>query len=812
MRADEKTNREGVCAALLALLAAGAAALLAYPGLHPTAWRPFAEAAFLRPAGSLFPGVWRGLMSVLCHFGGVECALYAARGLGFAVLGGVAATFYLLCMDALSVFVCAYDRHPRRRLVVERLAAALATVALVASEPVWRGAQAFAPDFLMFFLLLFALRLFVKFHRTEVDGALYAGALLTGVLCAETPWAVAVLATGFTLYGLVVRNLVLFSPTMSMRTRMSVVTWKISFVVLAGLIAAVCLNVALLAWHEGFTAGGLVPERLVVDAARDYLRQLTGAAGLLGWISALVLLVFPAVLLTFMMRAATDEEVFLPYRTGFCFFAGALVALTQLSVVSPLWIWSWGDRPLVSSDLFQMLLSGIAAFILLMAFTVLGVYAFCRSHVWRPIVTTRDVAENGDVYEGDVDSRAFARSIRGRYRRAVFWTLVAGAGLVAALVGDRGARAVREKMRVLGAYAEAVLADADGCTYLFTDGRFDDGLRLLCAAQGRTLWPFSFMAGNGPLELGLIASHVPDGENLLAARQGAPTLLRTWVRDRPELLAQSGVQIGFEVWQYDQKPLPPCWGTLARVSDDAAKMEESIARARTLGARILACYAAFGERPGADRLVDELFQTVQWRLARMARTRADRLDVMGQAEAAKAEIAWSDGLDRKNGAIRNIQRAMREVQLSTLRRVAPREALHLALVRADFASARFYAEQIVSAAPNNPEANFALAMSYVIQGHFAQAEQHFLRCLELQPDDAAILNNLAMCQMALGRLDMARATAEKARARAPGSSAVKRTLAEIVEAEEARRTNGTPRAVTPPVLSDAFPSLPGHAK
>ncbi len=804
---DVTKSREWPLAALLALLAVGAAALLAYPGLHPAVWRPFAEAAFLRPAGSLFPGVWRGLMSAVCHFGGVEFAMWAARGLGFAVLGGVAATFHLLCMDALTVFVCDYERHRRRRLAVKRMASALATIALVASEPVWRGAQSFAPDFLMFFMLLFALRLFVKFHLAEADGALYAGALLTGVLCAETPWAIFVLAVGFTLYGLVVRDLVLCSPTMAMRTCMGVVTWKVSFIVLAGFIAATCLNVALLSWHDGFTAGGFAPDRLVVDAARDYLRQWTDAAGTLGWISAFVMLVLPAVLLAFMMRGATDEEVYLPYRTGFCFFAGALVALSQLSVVSPLWIWSWGERPLVSSDLFQMLLSGVAAFILLMSLAVLGVYAFCRSHVWRPIVATRDIAENGN-YEEDVESRSPAWTIRGRYRRAVFWTLVAVAGLLAALVGDRGAAAVREKMRILGKYADAVLADAEGCEYLFTDGRFDDAFRLLCAARGRTLWPFSFMAGMSPLELSLVKSHVPDGENALAARQGAPTLLRTWVRDRPELLARSGVQLGFEVWQYDQKPLPPCWGTLARVSDDEAKMAESIARARALGEGILACYATHGDRPSADRLVDDLLQTAQWRLARMARTRADRLDVMGRADAAKAEIAWSDGLDRKNGAIRNIQRALREVQLSTLRRVAPREALHLALVRADFASARFYAEQIVSAAPNNPEANFALAMSYVMQGHYAQAEERFIRCLELQPDDAAILNNLAMCRMALGRLDEARATAEKARTLAPGSAAVKRTLAEISEAEDARRTNGTPRAVAPPATPNAFPPLP----
>lgn len=176
MNGETAKRSEWPCAALLGLLAAGAAALLAYPGLHPAVWRPFAEAAFLRPAGSLFPGVWRGLMSVVCHFGGVGFAALAARGLGFAVLGGVVATFYLLCMDALSVFVCDYERHPRRRLMVKRMASALATVALVASEPVWRGAQSFAPDFLMFFMLLFALRLFVKFHLTEADGALYAGA------------------------------------------------------------------------------------------------------------------------------------------------------------------------------------------------------------------------------------------------------------------------------------------------------------------------------------------------------------------------------------------------------------------------------------------------------------------------------------------------------------------------------------------------------------------------------------------------------------------------------------------------------------
>ena len=805
-----KKERSGdvVRAVAFGLMAAVAAALLAYPGLHPSVWKPLAEAAGLRPPDYPFNGLWHGIASVVYAVCGAQHWLDVIRGLGFVAFGAMTAVFYLFANDVLLLGIKEYDRHFRRRLNVRRIAAFVGTVAFACAEPIWRGAQSFSPDFLRFFALLVALRCFTRYYYTESEKSLMFGMFVAGLFLAETAWAAVVILVGVGFFLLNEHGILTLSGTVSTKTRVNVAKWRISLVVVCGLLLMIAANVTLFVWRDGLAANALGPQRLIISSLRVYCTSFSSAASALGWTAALVLVILPSVLLLWAMRRAADEELLLPYGLGVCYFAGALLAISQLGALPSLWITSWGDQPLITDPLFLMILSGFSVTTLFIAISVFGVYAFCHGHVGKGMVTLVDLA-NSDDYDGEREASLLRHAVQRNYRKAKLLAALGLTVLVAAVSIDRICWTTKEELRAIEAYLDAVLEDCKGLKYLFTDGRFDDAIRLRADARGQVVHPFSFMAGQTSLELGLVTKHLDNDEDVLSAKQGAPSLLRTWMRDKKDRLDDAGVQIGFELWQRDLKGLPPCWGTLARTKGSAADEKASLERAQRLCERILSYY----ERPFLnflqDRLVHDLFQTAQWRVSRLARMRADKYEIAGRVAESKANLEWAKKLDEKNDAVSAIFRALHEAQQANLRKIAPREALHLALVRADFASARFYAEQIFSSAPHNPEVNFAMAMSYVMQGHFSRAERHFRTCLNLSPKDPTLLNNLAMCLLAQNRLQEARKSAELALTRAPDSKEIRRTLDDIADAERAVSTNGIPKKVKAPRIgTQDIPALP----
>ena len=207
-----------------------------------------------------------------------------------------------------------------------------------------------------------------------------------------------------------------------------------------------------------------------------------------------------------------------------------------------------------------------------------------------------------------------------------------------------------------------------------------------------------------------------------------------------------------------------------------------VERTKKLADRILEFYVAGGLPKSAGHLVNELFLFVQWRIARLARMRAERADRAGQTEVAMKDVKLSDDLDHNNASLKRILTSMEEVRARTLKAVTPREGLQLALVRADFALARRYAEPILEAIPDDPNANFAMGMSYYVQKQYARSEEYLKRCLIRNSKEPAIWNNLAMIMLHTQRYDEAEEHAKKALELIPESAEVKDTLKQIRDA------------------------------
>ena len=119
--------------------------------------------------------------------------------------------------------------------------------------------------------------------------------------------------------------------------------------------------------------------------------------------------------------------------------------------------------------------------------------------------------------------------------------------------------------------------------------------------------------------------------------------------------------------------------------------------------------------------------------------------------------------------------------------MAPAELLRFSLDRGDFVMARMYARQVLRGDPDDVRGNFALGMSYLAEEQFERAAEYLGRCVKRAPKEAAVLNNLALAEMGLGRLEDAEAHAKAALEIHPDLPEIKRTLREIERAKSAPR-------------------------
>ena len=255
----------------------------------------------------------------------------------------------------------------------------------------------------------------------------------------------------------------------------------------------------------------------------------------------------------------------------------------------------------------------------------------------------------------------------------------------------------------------------------------------------------SIDGGNSPRETFILQQSLHDEEDRLSATIGAPNILRTWQRDKPDRLSLVATQLGFGIWRRAGKGIPPVSGVLARpagVSEE--EIEKGVTEAYKLSERLFLFYTEGLPPMIAGARVNDLFLIMQWRIARLARLRAERYDHEGKTARSLEEIRISDTLDEKNASLKQYLEGWARLRELTMRQMTPREGLQLALVRADFTLARKYAEPILDADPDDPNANFGMGMSYFMQEQFGRAEEYLQRCLKKNSKEPAVWNNIAV--------------------------------------------------------------------
>ena len=780
---------------LATLLAAGTFAfawLLALPGLYPTSWSDLSIAAGLRPVDVLFPGLWRLLARAVYATCGVSVANVAMPIIGKAFLAVSAFLVYYILRGVLAVLVRLRKDNVVWSHNLARLVSAIGVVAFVCADPVWRAVQTFEPTTLLLFMTVLAVYLLTRFLRSGHLPAAYFAMLVLGLLCAETPFGFLLLAGFWGSYFILLTKghlqyMVMLHPFVNQISK-----WYLTFIWAFGLLLGIAANVLGYLGMNGLEANAVAVGDLPALYITGLWNSFISAASAGGWIIGAGVVLMPMVLCFVMIRRATDEEYFLPYHTGVIFFFAGVFAYSQLASLAPLWFWTWIKRPeMVPSVYLQCIFSLVCAVTLVCTLAVLAVDAYCRNHRRLAMQFDPEAAADRDAIS-ELGSAKFTSMLRKV--GIVFMPTL----LVAGLVPGRIQLRTHAMLEMMKSYIRETVRECAGAKWLFTDGSYDCAVELEAAARGMDLHCMSMMGGNSPRETFIRQMSLHDEEDRLSATVGAPNILRTWQRDKPDRLSLVAAQLGLELWKRAGKEIPPVSGVVSRPAGvSAEEIEKGVNEAYKLSERLLMFYTEGLPPVIAGPRVNDLFLFMQWRLARLARLRAERYDHEGKTDRSLEEIRISDTLDEKNASLKRILEGMARLRELTMRQMTPREGLQFALVRADFSLARKYAEPILDADPDDPNANFGMGMSYFMQEQFGRAEEYLQRCLKKNSKEPAVWNNIAVLQLRTGRFDEALKNAQKALSLIPDSAEVKDTIRQIEKAKEAAQTNKTDKAAAP---------------
>ena len=772
----------GVAAAAFLLLS-----LFPHPLIHPSVWEDVSVSAGLRPPMSPFPGIYRAVVSLLFACLSADAAISLLPLLGRGCIALAAGGVYLVFREVLPATLRLKTHMGHIGARVGTVVASSASLLFVCADPVWRAGQAFSPVTVFLVLVVASAALFFRFLRRGSIPSLYGCFALLGALSAETAigFVLALVAAGGVLAAIRWArdpDVPLVNPLVDRLVR-EVVSKRLTYVWAAFFALTVALGVCQFVTAGGMEATGLEGVLgLVFVYLKGVFDGVCAAATGQGWFFGFFLSVFPLLFAVAMLPRAWNDDRFLPYTVGVLYLAIGVASLSQLSGLRTLWYWRWsGERPMVPSDtlLAFFLLFDVAA--AAFALAVFGVDACCRNY--RRIAQRRfPESMQFETPARLADSLGRARVFRLRF----FWTMVAFVPLCT-LPGRRQPLecGIGE---VIAAYGAEVLREADGCDTIFTDGSLDLLLELEAHRRGRTLNCLSMMAPNTARERIVRLRAAENAEDSALLDNDAVSALRTWLAARPDRLGRAAVQLGFELWKREGLPLPPLSGVIARPDGiDEVERTRALEECRAIGDR---AYALASGLKHADPALVRLFSFVVWRLARLAQLRSQVADLGGRRAEAFREATLADELDAVNPAVAGLRRNMIWCTKQGSGVLTPREGLVIGLARADFALAGRYAAPVLAADPDDPRANFAMGMMYYTDEQYARAESHLLRCLVRRPDDAAVLNNLAIVQMKIGKLDEAEAHAIKATARLPDSPETRRTLEKIRErkSDSKRRT------------------------
>ena len=751
-----------------------------YVWLPPGVWEDVAVAMGVRPPQAPFPLFWHTLTGQLFRWFGAVRTIRLLLMAGHCALG-LAAILLFLILDALlpKVFRGRMQRKGWSRWIV-RILLIQGVMLFVCSDPVWEAGQVFGPTMMHLLVLLLAILVFLRSAWAKgVITSWYWTMALLGMLGAESPAGILLLIGCLVLCrihaGANADKLVNpladpFVRTVTMR--------RMTLSAFAGWLSVALSNTAFFCLSDGLVAHDMTGFLYTVTYLYQYAKILGAAATPAGWMLFVIVVLVPLVLSMIHVAAATDDDKFLPYWYAAFFMLTGIVSFLQLAGWRSFWFWNWtGEQEAVQSHLMRCICSLLNAQTAMYALCVLGVEIYFRNY--------RRIA--GIRYQDSVEDTELGANTASSFRRFDKWArfLVRAEPIVllALVLPYRAQPVTRSIMRVLYDCARQTAAECQDAKYLFTDGTMDTAVELCAREQGRGLFVLSMQSGGTERDQYIRRRGAEDEEDREMLAYSAVDALRTWLRLKPARMDCVALQLGFELWRRGSTPPPVCAGMVARPKGFPEGLPEAGANAaRALAERILAIYDDDEELETASPAMRDIFVRMQWRLARMCRVRADKLDADKKTDEAVRESKLADELDKRNTAFKKIRQQL-EMLGHGGSRLTPREGLKLGMDRADFRMAEMFARQVLVSDPDDLAANFVMGMFYFGNGQYGRAEVYLTKCLEQRPDEWTILNNLAVAQLRQGLLAEAEENARHAIRSKPDSREAKRTLENVLKAK-----------------------------
>ena len=771
-QSEKITLSDWLITGVLALFAVGTSWLWQIPGIPPSAWADSAVASGIRPASHIVQGFW----VIFARFAHVVARPELMKMFGMAALAVVVGITYLTVRELLIFAMAARPQHSGNRLGVVRSAAAFAALAFLVSEPIWTAGQFFSETMLLLLMTMLSVALYFLFLRKgEMRYALMLSMVL-GLLTAETFVGALLMVVFIAIYIAIVQRIPNMRSPLFKPAVMALGKWHMTFVYVFALVAGILLNCWGYCLENGLEANGYTVGNLPLVYAIDYWKHITSVAGPGGICLWLGVFLVPCVVSLLRFPPAADEEENLRYSVGVVFVVCGLLAFTQCCGISALWFWTYVP---VASEFFHAFGMVLNTVTVAMAVAVFGYDTFCRDH-----------ARNARSFIDDDDAASIERLESYSPKMIAFNKFLVKFGLVlvfvVAMIPGRSKKLTREMTDVVNCAVSAMLDECEDAKYIVTDGRLDSAIEIESARRHRPVFCLSLMGGGGVYgeylrtrgEIG------EDSEDKMSFSIDVAMGLRSWIRDKPMKLDGIAAQMGFDLWKRDGKPIPPMGGFVSRPGGwkHKAAADKGLADAKALIERIFKIYREGGIKACTDRGIKDAFHAVQWRLARMCRYRGDKQDLEGMAEEALVDIEIASKLEDLHEQYQALLRNMVQRNSQMQQRITPREGLQLSLSRADFHSAKIYADVIIESHPEDVDSNFAEAMYYATTRQFSRAEEYLVRCITLAPRQPAFYNNLAMVQIELQKFDEAEQNVRLALEILPDSGAVLDTRRQLKEA------------------------------
>lgn len=775
----EKLKKIRLSNMAVAAMTAAALALLVflfrYPILPPSTWEDLAAGAGLRPPTNVLGGFVRGLYApIFTHFPGPSTALLVIQSLGWVFTAVITLTVYQILSLTHPFIQRLTDDSLGARMTHACLAGSC--VLFVCNDVVWSCVQALGAASLHLTVILIAVWLTFKFSATGKRRFALTAMFLYTALVGET-------ALGY--IG------ALWTVTLAMRIDRSdkesalknpLARMFFRRVLMLEFFAVAAL--ALYAEYRLFTVqGGVFAEEesglllFITTYIGSLLDTIHAAATWKHWVLAFLAVIAPfLVLLRFYKRDFAGDNFIPNYRIAVYIGIG-IVSWTQACGIPELSFRYWMlNRTAMSPVVF-------ALFTLLSVITLL--WTVLLFVVRLNFDTARDMAafHFDDESKTDIGRRILRiMTLIERYAKPGVLCLSAATLLTALCLRYEGR--TRQMLTLIGDYLRETIRECKGLERLVTDGALDAALELTAFREGQTLYTLSMTAGLKPRDIELRRRGIDAPDDRESLRTGFPNTLRGWIGNSSPVLQTLGTQLALDMWRkVPRKDRPTVYGTVARLNKDLDEIFRTQSWGRDFAQRVIDVYEDGPHPKTIDRRIYEAFLFVQFRTARFCQWRAEAAGIREWGEDSQLEQSLADRLDKLNPSYQTAKQLL--LRASDMRNVTltPRENLRICLENADFNAAVPFAELVIQANPADPEANWALGMHHFQQRNFVHAEPYLTRCLKERPQDPAVLNNLAIVEREIRRLDAAEKHIREGLEILPESPHLHRTLDSILKAK-----------------------------